>query len=189
MSLIPQRRPVTREAITEVYADYAECVARIAANFARRYHTDPDETHAWAVLHFLEAYHAHDPRGTVPLASRVSVTVWGRLMDALRTELIRNRGRIPFMYDEVQNPALPAVYDPVPFETEEFMASVSEDAEVVLRLLLGDSPPAFDARLRADPRPGTGAVRRCLRAYLTDDVGWTPGRVAAAFAEIRTALS
>jgi hypothetical protein len=142
-----------------------------AGAFARRHHVDPEEAVAEAYYHGARVAAHHCPeRGS-----------FDRYL-----HFVIHRHLCEWLDREVRQPPRPPPRPPG-FPLGTFLAELSQDATVVVRLVLYG--PGF---LAAGDRPGlSGAygkkVRQALRSYL-EGLGWPRHRVSSAFTEVQEAL-
>ena len=173
-----------RAVVTEVYEDVRGLVEARARRFAHRYRRDPDDAVADANLIFVELYHSHDPARS-DLRQRLAYKIPLMLAEPVRQDNDRNAGLPRVAFNDATVGAAPA---PPPFDREGFESELTDDARVVLGLLL-ETPADLLAAMRSARVPGPGSIRDCLRRYLSDTLGWAWNRVAESFEEIREALS
>ena len=174
----------TRAACAEVYDDLKPLVEAIARRHARKYGCDPDETLAAANLHFLEAYNSFDPTSATSIEQRVQFIVERRLFDEVRAE---SRKSDLLKRADVDLGMLGNA-SPSQFDRDEFEAVLSDDARAVLGLLL-DTPADLLSVIKSARKPGPSSVRKSLRRYCRDVLGWAAVRIADAFDEMAEALT
>jgi len=167
----------TSAAEAAIYEDLEDRVTRIARGIASQAkYRDGEELVSHARLIFLEAVRSHDPaRGT--LERRVVFLVRNRLKDRMRDA--QRRSAILAQADV--DPDTVTCEDAPRFDRDGLMSRLGPDGRAVVDLVL--SCPAGLAAVDNGP-----ASRGWLRRYL-GDLGWAADRAAAAFAEVRSALS
>lgn len=174
----------TRAALTEVYADLAPDLDAVARRHARRYGADYEDARADANLHFVEAYHTHDPDQS-DIGQRVVFVVAARLRDAavLAAQRSARLARAPGVEpDACHTPPKPERYP-----LGALWGRLSPDGRSLVALAL-ESPPELMAAIRADPHPGPDSVRRHLRRHLRTVWLWSADRADDAFQEVADAL-
>lgn len=174
----------SRAAVTDVYNDLRPLIEQIARSFAYKYRRDYDETFADANSHFLEAYHGYDPDQDTTLEQRVQYIVERRLFDSVRVDAERSE----LLTRVDADVGIMGATHPEPYERRLLTSCLTADARAVVELLL-DTPADLLAIMQSDPNPGPASVRRCLRRYLRNTLGWAASKVAEVFDEITEVLS
>lgn len=159
-------------------------VSQTVHAFYRRYGGDLEELFSEARLHFMKALRSHDPTKGL-LGRRVRKVVWYGLLDTKRIQTKR-ASKLPRVHrfdvrqgkvrpDEAGTDDLGQLPARRSFDVDRFLADLSEDASVVVKMAL------------EKPRPAVGQVRDLIESILCD-LGWAYRRVREAFDEIRDVL-
>lgn len=201
----PPTRRGSRAAVATVFEDLEADIDATARRFAKQYHQrDVEDIRADARLHFLEAYNGFD-RTRSRIEQRVVSIVWNRLVDRVRVCAKRSsKAAVLLVSDVAPDGGFDAPDRAPPLDREAFFSQLSEDAELVVRLLidtpaqLADAYPLLDLAVpdyasvvgvlsapdyAMNPQTVKGLLAGVLRALL-----WTPARVREAFAEVAAAL-
>lgn len=169
-----------RAVVTEVFHDLSHQITEIALAFARRYHVDREEAIAEAYYQFLRAYHSYDPTRGTSIQQRLGGILPYRLLDKLEQE----RRQSPVvkrvaLYDYPSKAA-------TTFHTGELRECLSADARIVMDLIL-DSPLELSQKIRDDSR--TDSIRRHVRQWCRDHMGWSYRRYQIAIESIRREMN
>lgn len=151
------------DACTLVYEDYAPTINSIAARFAAKWRLDADECQSEAQLAFVKAFRTYDA-AKGDLKTRVYYCVWSALQDWL-TATIKHKRRHT-------SEELAYLSTQPRFDLNTWLAELSDDAQTVVGLTLGEK------------RPNDSSVTRLLR-----DLGWGWQQISTTFKEIQEALS
>ena len=173
---------LARASAQEAYLDTSHVLDKVVAAHTRRYGGDAEEYRSAADEWWMKAFERYDP------ALRDSFEAWVRtkaamgMMEHHRREYVRNNLRPRKHRDLTNHPT--AV--PPEFDLDEFLEGLSEDAKMVVLLVL-DTP--IDVRLNLAQRGGDEPknYRAALREFL-GDLGWSFARVMASFREIKEYL-
>lgn len=178
----------SRAVVSDIYEDMQPLVNQIARRFARAHGTDLDETIGNANLIFLDALRDFD-RTRSTLEQRLQVFIYSRLLDIQRP-VYRWRNKMGSLYSLSFDDTTPEPVGTVGvhvFDRAGLFDTVTDDARTVLGLLL-DTPAELLSTIRAGAETGPHAIRRNLRSYLTNSLGWAVERVRETFGEIRSVL-
>jgi len=157
--------------------------------FRRRYGGDFDELTGQALVAFMRGHHQF-MRGTTPTGhaikhdypTEIRRWVWYTMFDDMRTRLSRAaKVRVDVVGDDL-NPPAPQYR----FRVDEFTEALSDDARYAVGLVLDTPEDIAEVAMAKGGAPRN--FRSTVRAHLATDLGWAPGRISAAFAEITEAL-
>lgn len=171
---------IVRLAAETSYHDVRKLVQKEVSCFVKARPGFPyDQAVSAAGLAYARAYRSYDP-------DRAAFTTWvaqkvrGGLLDQVEADArvwSRERGhaRIP---DDVP--------EPEGWTVREFLEGLSDDAQQVV-LLVFDQPIEVSVSLAQMGGESPVNVRSAVREFL-GDLGWTAGRIASTFREIKEAL-
>lgn len=168
-----------REGPAEVaYEDVKPVLKKVVRAYMHAHGGDEGELLSFAHEALMLSLRKFDPQRRTPFAKWVAWKVWYALNEQRRVEAKTKR-------PEADSDAIEEVAErPAPARWQTFVADLGPDAATVVRLV-SDPPPRLEARQKRMSRLGGRAVYGALFAFLQQDVGWGPGRIARAFAEVR----
>ena len=177
-------------AISDTYDDVERLILSTCHRFQRRFGGDFDDLASEANFAFLRAYETFDESKGFEFSTYLVTVIWNRLTDLSYYEDRRKgiRGMSIDCENEEGNRYSGLIEDKsvAKFAREEFYEHLSADAQMVARLTL-DSPKEI-----ADIAMAKGNEdrnwRSTIRNYLYD-LGWSAGRIAESFNEIRLSFS
>lgn len=174
-------------ALETTYHDVSRIIDRVVRTHYRRFGGHFEDLRANANQIFIEAYETFQAtRGSFEnwLAYKTRI----QLLSDLRLELCR-KSRYE---DECEMESI-AIYDPNPFDVEDFIGGLSSDAASLVRIVF-NMPEDVSRGVNEDggrERGAMGAPRTyagSLKRYLKDKMGWGSSRISKTFNEIQGAL-
>jgi DNA-directed RNA polymerase specialized sigma24 family protein len=167
-------RKVHPDAVAETYNDTERLLYHTIHQFVAAKGGSFEDLKEYAGLYFVNAYHRYNRDKQVRFSTWLRFSVWHSLLELYRKRA-RNEHKVVFM--DLQ----PEAYEtPKQFNHLEFVESLSNDAQLVVRLV-------FDTAWQLQPEPAE--VKRLLWEYLRQPaIGWPAARIRETFAEIRCAL-
>jgi DNA-directed RNA polymerase specialized sigma24 family protein len=160
------------DAINETYASVENLIYHTLHRFVKHYGGSVEEWHEYTGSLFMVAYTDHS-RSRGKFSTYLQWVLWKGLLEVRRKQQ-RHKGKVVFTDLD------PEVFKaPTDFNLMEFMDSLSEDAQTVVRLVF-DTPWQF-----SEPKE----MRQVIRQYLAQPaIGWSSNRIASTFREICSAL-
>ena len=155
-------------------------------SFRRSHGGDLDDLIGEAHVAYMLCLDSYNPARS-KFGTWVRNKVWFALLERARSTA-RYHGRFPMEcrdavagFDDIATRS-----EPDEFDTDGFLAALGDDARMVAALAL---EPNIDIRLDCECRKGRDEtkIRKSVTAFLRG-CGWEPERIAAAFAEVRSAL-
>lgn len=167
------------QAAQDTFQDTVDILKGLVSKFTRSTGGNWDDNFSIAQSAWWYAYKKHDPKtgGFIPWMKFV---VWRQMQEQQRRDCMRNarirRNRGVEMEFVAQEEA-------PTWDKEQFMASLSEDARVVVTMVLDSSK---DLDIAVLERGGVSPVniRKALRE-VCKDIGWSLQRLRAACSEIK----
>ncbi len=165
-------------AVEETYCDVEKLIHKLTWSHVRKYGRDYDEALSDAHLGFMAAYKKFDGRRS----QFITLCYWyvrGYLLNGMnRPQGCSIKAKIEFDRSiRHSTDSLVVVADDISFDVEKLMSELSEDARVVIRLVL-DLP-----RVQTPSK-----LKRSVFQHLQRMLGWTAARCIETFREVMEAL-
>jgi len=178
--------PVRNAAFEETLKDFQGVLVNETARYIRKYGGDFDTVMADVQFHFLAAFESHQRRRPhLNFARWAYSVIRSRLTNTKRQSAVRN-AKCPMESIDVPVGELGTRIEPAAPKKrgfDEILKNASPDAELVVRLIVEETPKELKDRLAAGERLNV-SVRASLRAYLKN-IGWAAERIADTFDELR----
>jgi hypothetical protein len=171
-----------RLAAAEAYADTHHLLDAVVLSHLRRYGGDGEEYRSEADEWWLKAFLGYDPAcGTefrTWVRTKAALGVLERHRETYRRQNLLHRRHVDLTrHAEARCPE---------FDMEGFLEGLSEDAQVVVRLVL-ERPIDIELNLLARGGPEAKNYKGAVREFLKD-LGWSFNRVMETFKEIKEYL-
>ena len=170
------------EPMEKVWGEVEHLVTHICNLFRTKHGGDPEDLQDTAVQVFVDVYRSWR-EGEAPFTSFLSTCIYRRLLDEKRKNLRINPIRIDrgsVKYGELEQ-SLQIEDTSRTFNYSEFLEEMTEDARIVVKLVL-ETPPEISKIIE-----GKGGhpknVRSTIRQYLLQ-LNWTYSRINESFSEI-----
>ncbi len=172
-----------REACGETYEEIERMICKICWWFVENCHGEFDDYLSAANEAFVEAFHSYVP-------GRSQFTTW--TYNRVRWRLIRSVNERNRHAERTTGEIdLDGFAKPSPFDLMSWTAELSDDAGVVVRLLV-QTPIEMGEEVAKLTR-GRSTIKasdiRCGLARQLREAGWTVARIVESFSEIREALT
>lgn len=181
------------KSFSETYDEMLPIIWNQIHEFKRRFRDTPanaithEELLSSANETFVDTYYNYDhTRG--PFFKRLSFQIWYNFLKEHVIKVNRRTVRENGCVNYVDMSEDPFPTNQQRFNLLEFIDELTEDAKVVVRLIL-DTPEDLIIAMRNDtPRPGRQSTRANLKQYL-HGMNWDGRRIRETFSEITTTLS
>lgn len=175
--------------VVETYDDVERLLRHVCVQFMRRNGghlgtagdgSEFDDAMSEARIAYMRAYQTWQPDGGSKFTTYLCQCVYRRLLDRYKFDRRRRA-----LWQGVADPDTLGVPDRLPFDRDSFERHLTEDAQVVLSLVL-DAPDEI-AQIAMNKGGQPQNWRSTIRDYLAA-MGWAARRITRTFDEIKEAL-